>query len=122
MPANPDVDFLDKYQSSSEPKDKRRALDATPEPTPDDTDLAEADDQFVWNDNDEEGRFFGGGLTHEQSKLLELVDQFDQDDEQDDVGSYRKKRVGEINSALFYFLMIGDKFDDNHGETHDLEV
>lgn len=90
MPANPDVDFLDKYQSAdatyNDPKGKRRALDATPDEdtTTDETQIAEADDQFVWNDNDEEGRFFGGGLTHEQSKLLELVDQFDQDEQDDE--------------------------------------
>ncbi|ORZ19583.1 Catenin-beta-like protein [Absidia repens] len=95
MPATPDVDFLDKYQSNQQQqsqggddtaddiKGKRRAVDVDAAPI-DDNDFAEADDQFVWNDNDEEGRFFGGGLTDEQSKLLELVDQFDQDDDDND--------------------------------------
>ncbi|CAO3597117.1 unnamed protein product [Absidia cylindrospora] len=66
-----------------DPKGKRRAVDVDAATPIDDNEFAEADDQFVWNDNDEEGRFFGGGLTDEQSKLLELVDQFDKDDDDD---------------------------------------
>ncbi|CAO3640850.1 unnamed protein product [Cunninghamella blakesleeana] len=98
MPAMPDVDFLEKYQSNSEtsnveshPNGKRRLLNSS-EDTIDDDFQPEADDQFIWNDNDEEGRFFGGGLTDEQSKLLDLVEQFE-DDEESGINSTSVKRM-----------------------------
>jgi hypothetical protein len=39
----------------------------------------EADD-YGYEDEEDEGRFFGGGLTEEQRKMLALVDEIDQDE------------------------------------------
>ena len=84
MPATPDAQFLDQYTSQatttqdigeSSSGAKRRAV------TMEDDDqggyeLPEADDYYM-DEEDEEGRFFGGGLTDEQSRLLDLVDEYD---------------------------------------------
>ncbi|KAI9304043.1 Catenin-beta-like protein [Cunninghamella echinulata] len=100
MPAMPDVDFLEKYQSKGEissniedqSNGKRRLLDNS-DNNIDESFQPEADDQFIWNDNDEEGRFFGGGLTDEQSKLLDLVEQFEDDEEENGINAASVKRM-----------------------------
>ncbi|CAO3647704.1 unnamed protein product [Cunninghamella echinulata] len=60
---NIDEIFKSKGEISSNIEDqsngKRRLLD-NPDNSINDSFQPEADDQFIWNDNDEEGQFFGG--------------------------------------------------------------
>lgn len=37
-------------------------------------------DDYGYEDEEDEGRFFGGGLTEEQKRMLELVDEIDVDE------------------------------------------
>lgn len=86
MPATPDVAFLESYsansdtqaESSSDAARKRRNV--TIEDEDEDTAGMEYGVQDVVEEDDEEGRFFGGGLTDEQSRLLDLVDQYEDDE------------------------------------------
>ncbi|KAI7869758.1 Catenin-beta-like protein [Spinellus fusiger] len=81
MPDTPDVMFLDKYREAAEAAEaaeaeaesntKRRNV------TFQDQDTEETAEDI---DDDEEGRFFGGGLTDEQSRLLDIVNEFDIDE------------------------------------------
>lgn len=85
MPATPDLQFFDKYKeasdaaelaeaSSNEPASKKRNIE--------DEDM-EVTERYQDDDaefEDEEGRFFGGGLTNEQSSILDLVDEYDVDE------------------------------------------
>lgn len=84
MPATPDMDFFEKYKDiaeeaeSSESSNKRRNVQIENE---------EEEEEFSYTQEkyqdegaeleDEEGRFFGGGLTAEQSNILDLVDEYD---------------------------------------------
>jgi beta-catenin-like protein 1 len=85
MPATPDMQFFDKYKdaadlpgSSTEHVNKKRNIDQE--------DIQEEDypaERYQDEDtelDDEEGRFFGGGLTQEQSSILDLVDEYDVDE------------------------------------------
>lgn len=92
MPATPDMQFFDKYKEAStlaaeqaedssneEPASKRRNMGEGLE----DDDEAYAAERYQDEDaelEDEEGRFFGGGLTSEQSNILDLVDEYDVDE------------------------------------------
>lgn len=88
MPATPDMQFLDKFkgssdahdqgESSSEPASKRRNIEEE-----DEEESMEYTERYQDEDaefEDEEGRFFGGGLTNEQSNILDLVDEYDVDE------------------------------------------
>ncbi|ORX43532.1 DUF1716-domain-containing protein [Hesseltinella vesiculosa] len=88
MPATPEVSFLEKYQENHEGDNvndngKRRALEQGLQS--DEHDYLRAQDSTEIHDDieDTEGRFFGGGLTDEQSKLLDLVNEFDADTDQE---------------------------------------
>lgn len=86
MPATPDFQFFDKYKeasdaaelavasSSSEPVSKKRNIED------EDMELKERYQEDDAEFEDEEGRFFGGGLTNEQSSILDLVDEYDVDE------------------------------------------
>lgn len=92
MPATPDMQFFDKYKEAStlaaeqaegsangEPSSKRRNI----EEDHDDDDEPYTAEKYQEEDTeleDEEGRFFGGGLTSEQSSILDLVDEYDVDE------------------------------------------
>ncbi|KAI7903181.1 Catenin-beta-like protein [Cokeromyces recurvatus] len=88
MPATPDIDFFNKYKATEatteiaessksnmddEHYSKRRYIGD------DDEDLAYTAEKYQDNAEfeDEEGRFFGGGLTEEQSNILDLVDEYE---------------------------------------------
>lgn len=86
MPETPDIQFLDKYRAETSTSDnaessnsasaRKRRVVSTEDKAQDESYVYDVpEDQF--EDEDEEGRFFGGGLTEEQSKLLDLVDQYD---------------------------------------------
>lgn len=88
MPATPDMQFFDKYkdaadqpESSSEHVTKKRNIDQEDieEHNEEDYAVERYEDQDTELD-DEEGRFFGGGLTNEQSSILDLVDEYDVDE------------------------------------------
>lgn len=82
MPATPDMQFFDKYKEASE------ALEQTEEPATKKRNIEEDEDMENMEpyqeetdfDEDDEGRFFGGGLTSEQSSILDLVDEYDVDE------------------------------------------
>lgn len=89
MPATPDMQFFDKYKESSslvgeqaeasssgEPLSKKRNIEEDQE----DSYTAERYQDEDAELEDEEGRFFGGGLTSEQSNILDLVDEYDVDE------------------------------------------
>lgn len=84
MPATPDMQFFDKYKGASEavelaessaPAIKKRNIDQE-----EDEDYTEKYQDQDTELEDEEGRFFGGGLTNEQSSILDLVDEYDVDE------------------------------------------
>lgn len=93
MPATPDMQFFDKYKEAStlpgeqpedisteEPSSKRRNTGGDHD---DDDEASYAAERYQDEDTeleDEEGRFFGGGLTSEQSNILDLVDEYDVDE------------------------------------------
>jgi len=93
MPATPDMQFFDKYKEAStlpgeqtgdnsaeEPSSKRRNMGGDYD---DDEDAPYTAERYQDEDtelDDEEGRFFGGGLTSEQSNILDLVDEYDVDE------------------------------------------
>lgn len=83
MPATPDMQFFDQYKGSSEasgendePAAKKRNIEDDEEDMENMEHYREEDAEF----EDEEGRFFGGGLTSEQSSILDLVDEYDVDE------------------------------------------
>lgn len=83
MPATPDMQFFDQYKGASEaveeseePATKKRNIEEDDEYMEDMERYREEDAEF----EDEEGRFFGGGLTNEQSNILDLVDEYDVDE------------------------------------------
>lgn len=94
MPATPDMQFFDKYKEAStlpgeqaedstteEPFSKRRNMGENN--NDDDEDAPYTAERYQDEDTeleDEEGRFFGGGLTSEQSSILDLVDEYDVDE------------------------------------------
>ena len=78
MPATPDMAFFDKYkseeaESSSDQPDTKRRMVEEPEEQEEYEPYQDQDADL----EDEEGRFFGGGLTAEQSNILDLVDEYD---------------------------------------------
>lgn len=87
MPETPDIQFLDNYRAAAEAAEssssstvagndsKRRNIGYDDED--DEAGYVPTEDTFDFGDEDEEGRFFGGGLTEEQSRLLDLVDDYD---------------------------------------------
>lgn len=95
MPATPDMQFFDKYKeastlaaeqaegsSSAEPSSKRRNIEEDHDDV-NDEEGSYTVEKYQEEDTeleDEEGRFFGGGLTNEQSNILDLVDEYDVDE------------------------------------------
>lgn len=83
MPATPDMNFLEKFKDnseeagSSESSSKRRNIDHEDAQEDDNSYLQEKYTDEGAELEDEEGRFFGGGLTAEQSNILDLVDEYD---------------------------------------------
>ncbi|RUS25529.1 Catenin-beta-like protein [Jimgerdemannia flammicorona] len=85
--ANPDQDFLDKYRelnatpeqaesSSSGSKSKRRNVTIE-----DEEDGADDGVEYMGYDEEEdEGRFYGGGLTEEQQQIMDLMDEVDEEE------------------------------------------
>lgn len=91
MPATPDVAFLESYSANSDTQAEsssdaaaRKRRNVTIEDEDEDTaGMVEYGVQDVVEEDDEEGRFFGGGLTDEQSRLLDLVDQYEDEEASD---------------------------------------
>ncbi|KAJ8655628.1 hypothetical protein O0I10_008717 [Lichtheimia ornata] len=106
MPATPDVAFLESYsansdtqaESSSDAARKRRNV--TIEDEDEDTAGMEYGVQDVVEEDDEEGRFFGGGLTDEQSRLLDLVDQYEDDETEALSATSVKKMILKFEKAI----------------------
>jgi beta-catenin-like protein 1 len=90
MPATPDLQFFDKYKEASDAMDQTESIGSgehsskkrniEEDEDEDDSEYTERyqDDEAEFED--EEGRFFGGGLTNEQSSILDLVDEYDVDE------------------------------------------
>ncbi|GAN06851.1 DUF1716-domain-containing protein [Mucor ambiguus] len=113
MPATPDMQFFDKYKEAStlpgeqaeassieEPSSKRRNIG---EPHEDDEDASYAAERYQDEDTeleDEEGRFFGGGLTSEQSNILDLVDEYDVDETEALTTANVKKMILKFEKAI----------------------
>ncbi|KAF5390661.1 hypothetical protein D9757_002762 [Collybiopsis confluens] len=89
MPANPTPDMLKKMRldedgsavsvkstssSTPEPKDKARAATVEDAMDEDDQDFAPGGDPDYFIEEDEDGRFYGGGLTSEQKDILNIFD------------------------------------------------
>lgn len=114
MPATPDVQFLDKYRaeagSSAEAaaaaeSSSRKRRNVTVEDVVDEAgDIVEyypePDDQFEAQAEDEEGRFFGGGLTEEQQRLLDLVDEYDVEETEALTATNVKKMILKFEKAI----------------------
>lgn len=78
MPETPDVDFLDKYREADNEQQEHKRRNTESAETNDEDDMQGYSVQDYFEDEqDDEGRFFGGGLTDEQSRLLDLVDEYD---------------------------------------------
>lgn len=114
LPATPDVQFLDKYRaeagSSAEAaaaaeSSSRKRRNVTVEDVVDEAgDIVEyypePDDQFEAQAEDEEGRFFGGGLTEEQQRLLDLVDEYDVEETEALTATNVKKMILKFEKAI----------------------
>ncbi|KAI9356034.1 Catenin-beta-like protein, partial [Pilaira anomala] len=104
MPATPDMQFFDKYKGaseavelaeSSEPAIKKRNIDQE-----EDENYTEKYQDQDTELEDEEGRFFGGGLTNEQSSILDLVDEYDVDETEALTAANVKKMILKFEKAI----------------------
>lgn len=103
MPATPDMQFFDQYKGSSEaseengePATKKRNIEDDEEDMENMEHYREEDTEF----EDEEGRFFGGGLTSEQSSILDLVDEYDVDETEALTATNVKKMILKFEKAI----------------------
>ncbi|CAO3617421.1 unnamed protein product [Mucor hiemalis] len=103
MPATPDMQFFDQYKGASEaveeseePATKKRNIEEDDEDMEDMERYREEDAEF----EDEEGRFFGGGLTNEQSSILDLVDEYDVDETEALTATNVKKMILKFEKAI----------------------
>jgi len=100
MPDNPTPEMLKKMRMEvssvavptpespePSPKGKQRATveDAEDEDAPDNDDFAPGGDADYFAEEDEEGRFYGGGLTSEQKDIMNIFDRAGGEGIQDDV-------------------------------------
>ncbi|KAG0167587.1 hypothetical protein DFQ28_000837 [Apophysomyces sp. BC1034] len=106
MPETPDLQFFDNYRAATEEAEsssnaannnKRRNVAEKEE---EDYVPVSTDDAYEFAEDDEEGRFFGGGLTDEQSKLLDLVDDFDVEEPDALTATNVKKMVLRFEKAI----------------------
>ncbi|KAG1449762.1 hypothetical protein G6F46_007877 [Rhizopus delemar] len=97
MPSTPSMDFFDKFKDTEEggePSQKRHQPD---EPAGEE----EAEASFDPVEDDEEGgRFFGGGLTSEQTDILDLVDQYDAEETEALTANSVKKMILKFEKAI----------------------
>ncbi|KAF7726248.1 hypothetical protein EC973_008958 [Apophysomyces ossiformis] len=105
MPETPDLQFLDNYRAATEEAESSNAASAgkrrhISEEDDEDYLSANANDAFDFPDEDEEGRFFGGGLTEEQSKLLDLVDDYDAEEPEALTATNVKKMILRFEKAI----------------------
>lgn len=113
MPATPDIQFLDKYRAeagssteaeSSSSSRKRRNVTIEDEQDGAVDDMVayypEPDDQLEAQAEDEEGRFFGGGLTEEQQRLLDWVDEYDVEETEALTATNIKKMILKFEKAI----------------------
>lgn len=118
MPDNPTPDMLKKMkmevasvavptpESPELPsKGKQRATveDAVDEDAPDNDDFAPGGDADYFAEEDEEGRFYGGGLTSEQKDIMNIFDRAGGEGIQDDVSPVEALKFG------FSLLMNGSQ-------------
>ncbi|KAI8638413.1 DUF1716-domain-containing protein [Parasitella parasitica] len=109
MPATPDMEFFDKYKEASslaaeqadgEPSSKRRNIEEDHVENEDEPYIAEKYQDEDAALEDEEGRFFGGGLTSEQSNILDLVDEYDVDETEALTATNVKKMILKFEKAI----------------------
>ncbi|KAG1451490.1 hypothetical protein G6F56_008071 [Rhizopus delemar] len=91
MPSTPSMDFFDKFQQ--EPSQKKQHIEEEEEEEP----QAEIDEG---QDDEEGGRFFGGGLTSEQTDILDLVDEYDAEQTEAMTSSNVKKMILKFEKAI----------------------
>ncbi|KAI8881252.1 DUF1716-domain-containing protein [Backusella circina FSU 941] len=107
MPATPDLQFFDKYKeeqeeaesSSQQASKKKRHVEIETVEEEDDEPYGYPEPDEV-DDDDDGGRFFGGGLTDEQSKLLDLVDEYDADEMEALTSTNVKKMILKFEKAI----------------------
>ncbi|OAD79104.1 hypothetical protein PHYBLDRAFT_176618 [Phycomyces blakesleeanus NRRL 1555(-)] len=104
MPDTPDIQFLDKYKEAAEAAEAAEEENAKASKkrnvTFEDEEEASAATFDEDIDDDDEGRFFGGGLTEEQSRLLDLVDQYDVDEPEALTSHNVKKMILKFEKAI----------------------
>ncbi|OBZ88806.1 Beta-catenin-like protein 1, partial [Choanephora cucurbitarum] len=101
MPATPDMAFFDKYkseeaESSSDQPDTKRRMVEEPEEQEEYEPYQDQDADL----EDEEGRFFGGGLTAEQSNILDLVDEYDAEETEQLTAANVKSMILKFEKAI----------------------
>lgn len=91
MPDNPSPDFLKKIKMdvdsspSSSAADKGKGRAVTIEEVPDEDTFAPGNDADYFQEEDDEGRFFGGGLSGEQKEILNIFGKAEGDDGEQEV-------------------------------------
>ncbi|KAI8991535.1 DUF1716-domain-containing protein [Mycotypha africana] len=112
MPATPDIQFFDKYKDASELPDAATVTSTIAgEPSSKRSKLSDEDEDDVYGGEkykddvdvdleDEEGRFFGGGLTEEQSNILDLVDEYDAEETEALTANNVKKMILKFEKAI----------------------
>lgn len=84
---------LSETGTPSHDKGKYRTIVEDGDEDQDSTDFAPGGDADYFAEEDDEGRFFGGGLTREQKDILNIFDQAGGDDVREDVSNRRALRA-----------------------------
>ena len=84
---------LSETGTPSHDKGKYRTIVEDGDQDQDSTDFAPGGDADYFAEEDDEGRFFGGGLTREQKDILNIFDQAGGDDVREDVSNRRALRA-----------------------------
>lgn len=84
---------VDMPESSSAPRrQSRRATVEDGDDTMVDTSFAPGNDADYFVEEDEEGRFYGGGLTSEQKQILSIFESAEGEGTTEDVSAYKISR------------------------------
>ncbi|CAO3683939.1 unnamed protein product [Umbelopsis vinacea] len=119
LPDTPSVDFLDKYRQASNDGEnegsasKRRNVMQDEDEENDAENYAGEADDYGYEDEEDEGRFFGGGLTEEQRKMLALVDEIDQDEAEALDAATVRRSILRFEKAINKNQEMRVKFPDN---------
>ncbi|KAG2181976.1 hypothetical protein INT43_006902 [Umbelopsis isabellina] len=119
LPDNPSMEFLDKYKEASRDDEgegssaKRRNIMEEDTDEAGDYELGEDDYDNGEADEEEGGRFYGGGLTDEQRRMLELVDEIDAEEPEALDAATVKKYILRFEKAINKNQEQRVKYPDN---------